>query len=223
MQQDEAIKREAKRLELANSRLCKRITYLREMTKLTRNELAELTRVSRITYKDWENGRANPAPIRLRYLVDEYEEVGIRTNIEWLRDGVGDLPEKIKTVWRNNSKENKDSDEQQNIDAEAELFCKNHKHSFAFEISDDAMTPIYNVGDVVAGIKYFNEEIAQAVGCDCIVKISNGEIKLRNLQKSKKKDYYNLLCSNPDHEERILSDEQLNYAAPVVWHRKKIS
>lgn len=46
---------------------------------------------------------------------------------------------------------------------------------------------------------------------------------LRNLRAGQKPEVYTLVCNNRQAKERIsvLSDVRLNYAAPVIWHRKK--
>jgi hypothetical protein len=88
-------------------------------------------------------------------------------------------------------------------------------------VSDDAMAPVYKLGDFVGGVKFINqnkkEECAQH---DCIVDTPDGTFFRRLIKSS---DKYLLVCNNNQTtvSEPVISADTILSVAPVIWHRWK--
>lgn len=74
-------------------------------------------------------------------------------------------------------------DEDEKIAAEVLLFKKHYNNSIDFIVEDDGMSPLYNIGEYVAGINLANSQIGNAIGTDCIVQLENGKAMLRQLRQ----------------------------------------
>ncbi|OGT45086.1 MAG: hypothetical protein A3E82_01065 [Gammaproteobacteria bacterium RIFCSPHIGHO2_12_FULL_38_11] len=108
---------------------------------------------------------------------------------------------------------------------ELEFFKAKNPNAVNLIVDDEGMLPQYHIGDMVAGKKRIDKEIEFTVGTDCIVETSYGEKLLRNVRagKHKNKQCYTLVCTNSTMTAKpsVISDVELIYAAPVIWHRKK--
>ena len=76
----------------------KRLRYLREFARISRDEASEITESAYSTYKDWENGKGSLPIDKANWFVEEAQSRGVICTIDWLIDGVGYVPEKGKRV-----------------------------------------------------------------------------------------------------------------------------
>jgi hypothetical protein len=109
---------------------------------------------------------------------------------------------------------------------ELEFFKTKNPHTADLIVDDEGMLPQYRIGDIVAGKKRTGEEIARVIGNDCIVETIFGEKLIRNVRPGSSKknaSCYTLVCTNPGITAKpsVVSDIELTYVAPVIWHRKK--
>lgn len=209
----------------------KRLTQLRDLAHLERDDAAKLAGVARKTYKDWEIGAGNLSEKRAKWIVDELQARGVQCSVEWVLTGVGAEPQRQRQIWeqnvivsdatQTNNHVPKDAEVERHIVmGELDYFCSKHRNSIGLVISDEAMMPMYSQDDVVAGIQRTKADIASLIGIDCIVKFVNGTVLLRNLNKGRVPDLFTLICSNQQVEIKILFDQELVSAAPVLWHRR---
>jgi HTH-type transcriptional regulator, cell division transcriptional repressor len=209
-----------------------RLTQLRKLAKLSRNDIAQMVGCSVLTYKGWENARFGGIPQkRAAMLVEALQTEGIESSVDWLIQGIGDQPKKIlhyqvarfKEAIANPTKQTPENIEQLCIKAELEFFCNNNDWETIFiTLPDDAMEPYFLQGDLVAGVKIPNEDFDKIIGLNCIVRTKNNKILLRQIQKSNTKDFFTLLSLNPDSKQPlILHDMELIDIAPAIWFRRK--
>ena len=210
-----------------------RLTQLRKLAKLSRKDIAQMASVSVSTYKGWENARFGGIPERrAALLVDSLQNEGIKSSVNWLMNGTGDLPKKIiyhqitqfkEALTNTTKKQSPEIIEQLRIKAELEFFCNNNDwETISFTVPDDAMAPYFLQEDLVAGVKISHENFEEITGLNCIVRTKNNKILLRQVQKGKTKDLFTLLCLNPNSKQQfILQDIELIDVAPVIWFRRK--
>ncbi len=207
----------------------KRLQQLRIMARLERDSAAKLAGLARSSYKLVEVGVNNLTKERAAWFVNGIHEMGIDVEVEWLLTGVGDKPRKSQahtdSTYRSNLGVPNDvleagSLDQRLIEKELDCFCRNHVNSVYLVIPDDSMVPLYQKGDVVAGEQHSMHDISKFLGQDCIVTLSNGTRLLRNLNPGREARLFTLLALNPHAPVKILSDVELQNAAPVLWHRR---
>jgi len=205
-----------------------RLTQLRKFANLTREAAAIKVDVATATFQDWEYGKHNGiTEKRGQIFLEQLWKLGIKCNIEWLIYGIGEEPKRLDNVLiesePNNSRLLKKIVEQQQIMTELEYFLQSNRDSIGLNIADDGMLPIYEIGNVVAGIKVNGKAINKIIGLDCIVQLNDGSVLLRNLQKAEEKNRYTLLCTNHNSmQKKVLYNVEIINIAPAIWHRRKM-
>jgi len=98
-------------------------------------------------------------------------------------------------------------------------------NSIILTIADDAMEPYYCIGDYIGGVQVYNDEMDRFIGNMCVIELENNLILPRLLQKGSKTGFYNICCTNPKATASPLNyyDVKVISAAPILWHRRKIS
>ncbi len=217
---------EAERLARA-----RRVQLLRDMSQLSRREFAEKTGIPHSTMQHWEDGNVHSLPEKsINRLITGLAAIGIHCSFDWLLHGAGEPPlviDKWAITGQVMTEEAKHSEATQKnqikqIQAETEVFLKQHKHAVDFVVNDDAMEPIYKKGEVVAGIRRYGKAIENLIGQDCIVLIQGGESYLRRLMAGSLAGCYHLSHINLATTARkpFFYDVKLVSAAPVVWLRR---
>ncbi len=85
-------------------------------------------------------------------------------------------------------------------------------HAWALEISGDSMLPVYRDGDIVV----VNPEAPVRRGDRVVVKTTEGEVLAKELKRQTGKTL-ELRSLNASHEDRVLSMEQVEWIARIVW------
>ncbi|QNT69656.1 S24 family peptidase [Defluviicoccus vanus] len=85
-------------------------------------------------------------------------------------------------------------------------------HAYALEISGDSMEPVYRDGDVVIVCP----QAPLRRGDRVIVKTREGEIMAKIL-KRKTSNKYELRSLNPEHPDRWLTTEEVEWVARILW------
>lgn len=208
-----------------------RLTQLRKLAKLGRNDIAQMAGVSVLTYKGWENAKFGGIPLkRASSLVELFQIEGIRCSVDWIMHGTGEPPKKIllhQTIQFQNAITNATQQppeiiEQLQIKAELEFFRNNNEaETMSLTLPDDAMEPCFLQGDLVAGTKVPLEYADKTIGLNCIVRTKNNKVLLRQIQTGSDKISFTLLCLNSNSKQQfILHDVELIDIAPVIWIRR---
>lgn len=213
------------------SACAERLKRVRNLANLTRKELCEKSGININTLKGWEIGRYGGLTKRgAEKIVKHLAKAGVQCTPEWLLFKIGSDPkltpnfEELRDASEQtaNQASREESNEEQKIIRELLFFREHYKNSVDYLIMDNAMMPVYQKGEYVAGIKrtkYFDA----LIGYDCIVQTADGTILLRALHPGRKAGFYNLISHNLQTTtiEPVIYDAILVSAAPVIWHRKK--
>lgn len=203
----------------------KRLKRIRNLANLTREELCATTDINQYTLVGWENARFGGLSYKgAEKVIARIKKEGVHCTVEWLMEGRGSEPS-VNPIPTIPKEELCNLNEEVIMTYELEFFKAKNSLAVDLIVDDDGMLPQYHRGDIVAGKKRIGNEIEAVIGTDCIVQIKSGEILLRNIRGGKLKQgkSYTLVCTNPfiTRKPSVVSDVELIYAAPIIWHRKK--
>lgn len=223
-----------------------RLKRLRYMANLSREQMCDNGDMNINTYKGWEVGRYGGLPIDgAEKVINRIAQEGVICPIEWLIYEIGqgpyiisdlktkhdlnvdERPKQSYTMVSSNFTECSVCDINTNlvfstsynafVINEILLFKKQFENIMHCQIIDDGLSPNYNIGDYVAGIKYSGHEIHNCVNQDCIVQLVNGEILVRHLRFGSKPNSYMLMCTNfrTMIKKPVLYDVEVISVAPI--------
>ncbi len=222
-----------------------RLKTLRNMARLTRDEIETKHSLSAATLKAWENGMAPITEKGIRRCIEIYRKEGVLLTRDWVLEGKG-LPPQISVeigryfasmhdyplhplrpeqqqIYANDTDINTNYvvDDQIGMVREASYFKELYKDAVLMIVADEDMGPVYQPGDYIAGKFRYGADMETILGNDCIVRLPSGEDILRRVFKGQIKDRYNLACINPapTAQNPILFDVEILAVAPVIWHR----
>ena len=199
----------------------KRLKRIRNMANLSREELCDMEGLNATTYKGWEIGRfSGLSKIGAANAIKRVSKEGVICSLDWLLCGQGQSPSAVPVEHEQyTKKQNKSS----LVLREIIVFQNNFDNVTYTEIVDDGSFPRYNIGDQVAGIKKYGDEIASILGEICIVHTINNKILVRRILQGSGKKTYVLLCTNPKTivEKPVICNMKIRSAAPIMRHYKK--
>src|SRR3990167_1783271 len=205
----------------------KRLKRIRNLANLSREELCIGTDINQYTLVGWENGRFGGLSHKgAEKVIARIKKESVHCSVEWLMEGTGSGPS-VNPIPAMPKEELLNLSEEIIMAYELEFFKAKNPNAVDLIVDDEGMLPQYHIGDIVAGKKRTCREIEFTVGSDCIVETSYGEKLFRNVRAGKHKNQqsYTLVCTNSTMTAKpsVISDVELIYAAPVIWHRKKDS
>lgn len=206
----------------------KRLKTLRNMCGLTIQEFAKKYGVGASTLKYWESARSEGlSPKGAKKIIEAMLQEGVYSTFTWLMYGIGIHPQ-ILDVQKSSAQKhlramNSTYDEEIAIAKEVNLFLKNSTEAITLVVFDDAMEPLYSIGNTIGGIRVHGSEMVTATGKDCIVETENGEILCRKLTRGNEPDTFHLCALSylttvfPPN----LYDVKLKSVAPIIriWKR----
>jgi HTH-type transcriptional regulator, cell division transcriptional repressor len=207
----------------------KRLRLVRKMSGLTLNELAEKHHLSISTIKYWECAKKQGLSSKgAKRIIAAMQSQGVQCSYMWLMHGIGLPPQFLDVRFGNGNKKIPQIDEatfeeEKTIAQEIALFCEKITDAITLTVFDDAMEPVYSVGDGVGGKRFYGEELAKVVGKNCIVETADHQLLCRRVAQGSDANNFNLYCvnpytiANPPH----LYEIKLLSAAPIsrVWKR----
>ncbi|MBN1684154.1 MAG: hypothetical protein JW855_01780 [Gammaproteobacteria bacterium] len=217
-------------LESNTSRLTtpgKRLRYLRDkLIGRSRAYIEKKYKIPKDTLKVWEYKKTKLTQKAVNKCLKIYRNEGILVSESWIAEGLGPMPQLFSHLDQSLQEisptyEYAQASDHQLLLQEADYFKKIAPNSVIFQVINEEMAPWYSPGDYVGGRCKYDKQIKTALGKDCIVKTKDNKIYFRRLFESNKKGRYNLLCLNPSWSatEPVIFDAQIDYAAPVIWHR----
>ena len=209
----------------------KRLKSLRKMADLSRRYLAEKHQLSASTLQAWEEGKSNGlSPKGAQRVVQALSEEGVCCTIEWLLNGEGQTPylsdEKLVGVQTEETLAQSYGEiasvASLQVKQELNTFLQLNADAISLIIQDDGMQPFYQVGDLVAGKRFYKKDLDTLIGRDCIIETAEGVTLFRHLRRGRKPDSFTLCCTNLETtlKDFVLEDVMVVTAARVLWHRR---
>jgi transcriptional regulator with XRE-family HTH domain len=204
----------------------KRIKTARLLAGLSRKDMEDNYSICASTLQAWEIGK-NPLNEKgARRLIDVFNKINLFCSVEWLLYGIGNPPKPFTAMQFNKSISDSHPlmnwDDELSIQKEIDIFYKVNNNAVVLLDHDDGMSPIYAIGDYVAGKKRYENQINTVVGKHCIVQLQDQSTFVRYLKNSTKDGLFNLFCTNANTAVQVpvMGDVSLVFAAPIIWHRK---
>lgn len=205
----------------------KRLIRVRHLANLSREAMCANGELNMFTIRGWELAKHGGLPPKgALKIIDRVAKEGVFCTVDWLLHEEGEPPrvviEKRDIILDEIQQSLSDLTYNQMIDRELAYFYHIHDHATHYKIKDNTMFPTFEVGDVVAGLKLYEEKIESLMGKNCIVQLSDGSILFRKLHSITSNGLCSLVARNTaiDIDELIKKDVEVIYAAPVIWHRK---
>lgn len=168
----------------------KRLKLARNISRLTRKNMCDRYGINPNTIHAWEKGINCLSEKNAQNLINIFSQEGLNITLEWLLYGNPSslLSNELKFVY-NNDESNADLKNILAVDGELkffeeiEYFRKNNANAVAVLISDDALSPIFSVGDYVGGLFLVNKNLNTLIGEFCIIALQDGTTLTRKIFK----------------------------------------
>lgn len=205
-----------------------RLRRVRNIANLSREQICEDGSINIYTYKGWEIARFGGLPYDgAERIVKQLANAGVICTMDWLLHGQGIEPyiipnfQHIKQPQHDSASTTADSSNQiVLIRNELYVFKNQFADTIDYTVMDDGLSPHYNPGDVVAGVRRYNLDIQDLINNNCIVELADGRTLLRYMRASATPEKYTLCCThvNTTALEPIIYDALVISAAKVIRH-----
>lgn len=200
-----------------------RLRKIRNMIGLTIIEFANLVKIGESTIRQWEQGKASGLSSKGAYKIwAALLNQEIDFTADWLMTGQGATPQ-FQQAAASDSVEPCFSttviiQETKLIRVEIDRFLKSSYRSIVVTIQDNAMEPLYTIGDTVGGNCLENKHFNMMAGHCVIVKTEQHDILVRKITKSEEAGCYNLYSINSSTTvvPPILSNQKVALVAPIT-------
>jgi DNA-binding transcriptional regulator YiaG len=191
----------SRRVNTEKSKICiergKRIKLLRMLVEMTRKDIDERYNLSQHTVHAWEKGTNCLTEKNADRLVEIFSREGLDITTDWLMHGTNPL------FTKNEIGKNKDLQDALSIKGDIKIlneinyFRENNLNSVSVMVADEALLPVFCVGDYVGGVYVTNHMIQDLVGEFCIISTDDGQIYIRKIFNHQKCDSYMIGTTNP--------------------------
>lgn len=202
-----------------------RLRLLRNLAGLKREDLANLSKVSKASISYWEHGRIN-SPIKSKSMAKvlaAFKEAGVEVKERWLRDGTGEPPKyKGQNILFNDGQiptnaefSNTDHNQEDLTTQLASLLSDEIKlftvlqQAVIVKIDHDEFSPVLYRGDMVGGI--WQDSAILHEETICIIKLNN-KLTARCIAPGTKQGLFDITYNK---KEKI-SDCPLDKLAPII-------
>lgn len=194
----------------------RRLQNIRKKVGLTRLEFSEKTGISPNTLKSIELGERELSQQKALLYSNLFTSLfamslgkdAYEAGFEYLYYG------KVTKSLDNNKVQNKDDEHMQNT---INSFATNSAYLVS-RVTDNLMSPFYNMGDIVCGRKVLNKnhfELFQ--GHICILEATNGDKLLRRVIKCEKHKITSCIL-NINTNQNLVEVIEVNSIAQTIWH-----
>lgn len=194
-----------------------RARLIREkVLELTREQIKQKYHVGISTLQGWEDvnyGGMNEKAAKKLAEICRHE--GYSVSVEFIMYGVGASPLPTTAV----PATTRDTNENHIVD-ELHLFYQHTQNATHFVVPDESAIPYLMVGDYVAGARYSDDNINDAIDKLCIVELFSHQTLLRIVKKSTQGNYTLLALNNDFQQYPLIENTRLFSAAPILWIRR---
>ena len=198
-----------------------RIRYLRSLVGLNAKEFCRRFSISPSTYGKWENNLTVLSVTKANLLTAIAIENKIFCTVKWLIYGEGQPP---KPISENEPMVTQPTSEFEQVLAvvslEVEFLKKTHPKIETLMITDDSMSPQFNVRDYVAGTPINNvNDAKEYLDLPCIIETQDGKKRLRRIGYNQGNLF--LFGTNTNYKGAPLFELHpfIIKISPVFWHR----
>ena len=190
-----------------------RLKHIRKkLLNMTQEEFCEGSKIPKQTYAVWENVRFHGlTKTGAERVLERYQELGVICTISWLLHGVGAPPLMKQDI-------NNDTISTPEDVADELLAFTNKAAALNHYVTDNAMAPLYEQGDIVAGYIVSAEK---ADGKNCIILFDQGNSHHKTIGRINFNDEGLIISyTNAKSPARFLEVEKIISIAPIIWQRK---
>lgn len=208
-----------------NTSINSRIKLIRSQLGYSRRIFSEKFGISAATLQAWEDGINEISPKSIDRYISCLNKEGISVTHEWLMTGKGAHPELIPLTNKKISLKTESFFEDEIILKEVDFFERINKNPVIVLVPDDAMHPLYSVGDYVGGNFVTGKEANNFIGLNCIIIVEDGTLYIRKLKQGHTENSFNLIGTNLDSclPDAFMTGCKVISIAEIVWHRKSSS
>ena len=211
-----------------------RLSRVRKMANLSRNDFKNKYHINADTYKGWELAKHGGLSLKgAREVIKALSTEGVYCTLEWLMYGIGNGPQITEflpetqnhpLLSSNSPQSVLNNNEEKQIQQEIQAFLNGNSDAVGLAVTDDAMMPVYQIGDFIGGYKFYDSEINHALGLDCIIQTNDNQRLIRRIHEGSSKNCYVLTVINhlSKINSPIMHDVKLISAAPIIWIRRKL-
>jgi len=176
------------------------------------------------TLEAWERGK-NPLTLKgAKRIVEALKSVNLYCSEKWLMEGKGFSPRTLDEVSLELDLTAPNTlcsiEENLKIAKEISTFKTLNEGAIVTIVSDSGLSPFFEEGDYVGGVKYTGASLEKALGKRCIIELADGAMVVRLLTKGTNGTYSlertNKALKIPSGEEENIA---ILSAAPIIWHR----
>lgn len=205
----------------------KRVKLARLMANLNRKQMEAKYNINRHTLVSWEKGANFLTETKARELIDIFSKEQVKITLEWLLYG-NDSTYNATSLNQNNQhltnvstiQRSLESSEEMNYLEEMNYFCNTNPQSITTKITDNCLSPIFNKGDYVGGIKIFDQNLIKLVGTFSIITLEDQQIVARKIFKHHKDNSFTIGSINPlaESQDQIYTVCNIQNAAQITRH-----
>jgi HTH-type transcriptional regulator, cell division transcriptional repressor len=222
---------QAKASENSREARAKRLKRVRKLTKLSRKDFAQNYAISQGTLQNWETARFGGLTEKgAKLVLEALKQESIHCTFNWLMYGAGIGPQKPNITSVAKLSEQSDNNKQANkvatknaANIELKLFEQININTLTVTTANNAMLPLFSVGEIVSGTVIEMENIDQLLNEICLVQTESHGLLLRRLQQGSEEGTYTLLATNTAASLNmpVIYNVKIIAAAPVSWIRKQ--
>lgn len=186
--------------------------------------------VNKSSLYDWIKGKTCLTKRGAAKMTQAMHKHGYFCSEEWLLFGTGLSPTRLEDYRQGIHPYVKPStidpaDQKKLILAELDFFKSLHANACSALIEDQAMLPLLNPGDYVAGLKVDVPFWHHYYDRPCLVYVKNLDPLVRCFNKNPETHRYHLYSLNQTAQGKFitLDDANIEGIAPIVWHRYNIA
>ena len=131
-----------------------RLRRIRNLANLSRKDICGSGEININTYKGWELGRFGGIPVDgAEKIVKIISQSGVLCSTEWLLYGGKPTPTLISEIMSHESDADTEETGDILIQKEFSIYQNATKNAVLIEVTDDGLSPDYQIGDYLAGEK----------------------------------------------------------------------
>lgn len=206
-----------------------RFRQARELSSLSRKAFCNKHELNWFTVQSWELGRNFSRGTNVTKFCEALAREGVTCTEDWLIEGIGPAPylessQKDKVyvpaITSRQLKKVSSNPYDKFIQMEIALFCENSEKmggkAVVIQLSDEAMAPDYETGEVIGALHVPFSEVDCFHQTVCLVEATPHHFLVRRLLREG--DSFILLATNNDYP--LIRLEKITSVAEIVWRRR---